>query len=122
MGYRSDVTVRCEEKAFQMFKEAWEKFDFKPHGIFESVEAGGYTYTLIWSCVKWYDDFEEVDGIMDVCYSLDEKNEDGYAYKMIEIGEDNATEEYANEVGYDVFADFYVVVDVNLPKDIREIE
>lgn len=27
MGYRSDVTIRCEEKAFQMFKTAYEVFD-----------------------------------------------------------------------------------------------
>ena len=37
MGYRSDVTIRCEEKAFQMFKTAWEKADFKPHRILESL-------------------------------------------------------------------------------------
>lgn len=122
MGYRSDVTVRCEEKAFQMFKEVWEREDFKPNRIFESGEDGNYTYTFVWNWVKWYDGFKEVDAIMDVCYTLDEKNEDGYAYKMIEIGEDNTTEEYSNEAGYDVFADFYVVVDVNLPSDIREIE
>lgn len=25
MGYYSEVTIRCEEKAFEMFKEAWKK-------------------------------------------------------------------------------------------------
>ena len=69
-----------------------------------------------------YREFEDVSEIMNVCYALNEKDEDGYAYKVIEIGEDNATEEYANEAGYEVFDDFYVVVDVNLPSDIREIE
>ena len=59
---------------------------------------------------------------MNVYYALDEKDGDGYAYKAIEIGEDNATREYANEAGYEVFDDFYVVIDVNLPSDIREIE
>ena len=122
MGYRSDVTIRCEEKAFQMFKTAWEKVDFKPHRILESGEDGNYTYILNWNWVKWYREFEDVSEIMKVCYELDEKDEDGYAYKVIEIGEDNATEEYANEAGYEVFDDFYVVVDVNLPSDIRELE
>ena len=122
MGYRSDVTIRCEKKAFQMFKTAWEKVDFKPHRILESGEDGNYTYILNWNWVKWYREFEEVSEIMNVCYALDEKDEEGYAYKVIEIGEDNATEEYANEAGYEVFDDFYVVVDVNLPSDIREIE
>ena len=122
MGYRSDVTIRCEEKAFQMFKTAWEKTDFKPHRILESGEDGNYTYILNWNWVKWYGEFEDVSEIMNVCYALDEKDEDGYAYKVIEIGEDNATEEYANEAGYEVFDNFYVVVDVNLPSDIREIE
>lgn len=122
MGYRSDVTIRCEEKAFQMFKNAWETVDFKPHRILESGEDGNYTYTLNWNWIKWYDGFEEVEAIMDVCRGLDDNEEMGYAYKFIEIGEDNATTEYANEVGYGVFEDFYVVVDVNLPDDIREIE
>ena len=122
MGFRSDVTIRCEEKAVNLFKEAWQKVDFKPHRFYVSGKDGNYTYTLNWNWVKWYDGFEEVDAIMDVCYTLDEKNEDGYAYKMIEIGEDNSTEVYMNELGSDVFSDFYVVVDVNLPSDIREIK
>lgn len=58
MGYRSDVTIRCEEKAFQMFKTAWEKADFKPHRILELGEDGNYTYILNWNWVKWYREFE----------------------------------------------------------------
>lgn len=123
MGYRSDVTIRCEEKAFQMFKTAWEKVDFKPHRIYESGEDGNYTYTLNWNWVKWYEGcFEEVDAIEAVCTSLNDNDEEGYAYKIIEIGEDNAIKEYANDSGYGVFEDFYVVIDVNLPLYIREIE
>lgn len=119
MGYRSDVTIRCEEKAVNLFKEAWQKVDFKPGKIYVSGEKGNCTYTLCWEWVKWYDGFEEVDAIMDVCNSLEGNNEDGYAYKLIEIGEDYATEERCNDTGNKVFADFYVITSVNLPDDKR---
>lgn len=121
MGYRSDVTIRCEEKAINLFKEAWQKVDFKPHRMYVSGEKGNCTYTLCWDSVKWYAGYEEVEAIMDVCNQLNEYVESGYAYKFIEVGEDNATEEYGNETGYDVFSDFYIVVDVNLPKDNRDL-
>lgn len=121
MGYRSDVTIRCEEKAYEMFKEAWEKVNFKPCRIYETNENGNHTYVLQWLCVKWYYDFDDVEAIMSVCELLNKNNEEGYAYKCIEIGEDNATDQYANEIGCEVFDDFYVVADVNLPSDIREI-
>lgn len=44
MGYRSDVIIRCEEKAFQMFETAWEEADFKPHRMLESGFNGGNYY------------------------------------------------------------------------------
>lgn len=122
MGYRSDVTIRCEERAFQEFKTAWEKVDFKPSTILKAREDGKYTYILEWEWVKWYQDFEEVEKITNVCRTLDGKNEDGYAYKFIRIGEDNATEEFGNETGLDEFSDFYVVVSVNLPKSTTRVE
>lgn len=122
MGYRSDVTIRCEEKAKDLFKEAWNKVGFAPDVIGMSGEVGNETYTLQWEWVKWYEGFEEVDAIMDVCKSLDENNEDGYAYKLIEIGEDYATEERCNDTGNKVFADFYVITSVNLPDDSRPFE
>lgn len=122
MGYRSDIAIRCEEKAFQEFKTAWEKVDFKPSTILSTEDDGNYTYILEWNWVKWYQDFEEVEKITEVCRTLDGKNEDGFAYKFIRIGEDNATEEFGNEVGYDVFSDFYVVVSVNQPKNTRRFE
>ena len=122
MGYRSDVTIRCEEKAKDLFKEAWSKVDFAPDVIGMSGEVGNETYTLNWEWVKWYGEFEEVDAIMDVCKSLDGNNEDGYAYKLIEIGEDYATEERCNDRGNEVFADFYVVASVNLSAECNKKE
>lgn len=121
MGYYSDVTIRCEEKAYEMFEEAWKKVDFKPYSVYEANENGNHTYVLQWIGVKWYYEFDEVEAIMSVCELLNKNNKEGYAYKCIEIGEDNATDEYANEIGLDVFEDFQVIVDVSLPSDIIEI-
>lgn len=121
MGYRSDVTIRCEEKAKDLFKDVWSEYDFAPDEICLSGEVGNETYTLKWEWVKWYEGFDEVDAIIGVCNSLEGDNEDGYAYKLIEICEDYATYERANDRGNEVFADFYVITSVNLPKDSRPL-
>ena len=112
---RKDVIIRCEVKAFQMFKDAWESVDFKPYKVLQSAEDGNYT--IKWNSIKWYRGFTDVDAIEKVCDILCDMNEEGYAYKKIHIGENNSTEEYSNTLGEDVFADFYVIVDVNLPTD-----
>ena len=44
MGYRSDVSIICKEKAFENFKKAWEEVDFKPDRILKNDDA----YFLIW--------------------------------------------------------------------------
>jgi hypothetical protein len=108
----------CEEHAFEMFKKAWEKADFKPYHIYQSGEDGNYHYILIWEWVEWYRGREGVEAITKVMDSLDEQEEkDGCAYKLIEIGEDNYTDERKNLRGQSEFEDFHVIVTVNLPKE-----
>lgn len=119
MGYRSDVTIMCEEKAYEMFKEAWGKVDFKPNHIYVSEKNN--QYTLQWNWVKWYEDYEQINEITKVMDNLDKhEEEEGHAYKIILIGEDNAIEERKNKGAWNAFEDF--VVDVNLPSDNKEIE
>ena len=67
MGYYSDVTIRCEEKAYEMFEEAWKKVDFKPCKVYETNESNNHTYVLQWIGVKWYYEFDEVELICTNC-------------------------------------------------------
>lgn len=114
MGYRSDVSIICKEKAFENFKKAWEEVDFRPDRILKNDDA----YFLIWEWVEWYEDYPDVDKIIEVMNDLDEQTDDEYGYSMIEIGEDNYTDERGNQD----FDGFYVVVQANVPEGMAEIE
>lgn len=114
MGYYSDVSIICKEKAFENFKKAWEEVDFRPDRILKNDDA----YFLIWEWVKWCDYYPEVQKIIEVMDKLDEQMDDEYGYSMIEIGEDN----YTNTRGNQTFERFYVVVQANVPEGMAEIE
>ena len=61
MGYRCEVAIKCEEKAFDLFQKAWQKVNFKPDKVF----TGNFNI-LYWARTKW-DGNEERDGpIQDV--------------------------------------------------------
>lgn len=124
MSYISNVIIQCEKKAYELFKEAWVRADFKPNSIFRSFSDGVELYTIKWKDVKWYDCFHDVGAITSVMDKLNEEYNDkeGYAYKCIKIGEDNATDERENEAAECVLKDFYVIVSVNLPEKYDIIE
>lgn len=125
MGYRSDVTICCEEEAYKIFQELIENggsTEYQPN-----VRKANNLYLIEYEWVKW-DYFTDEHKIL--C-SLNEKSEEGYAYKMIEIGEDNRTETTGNERGYEVFEEMceevilhlpeeYEAVSVHLPEDFSE--
>ena len=126
MGCKSNVTIQCKEKAFKLFKEAWESVSennyFKPNKVLKSDDI----YTFMWDCVKWYESFDDVTAITNVMNKLDDyeycKNEK-YAYKFIRLGEkygDIETRE--NEASWDELYDFYPIIEVNLPDVYEEIE
>lgn len=125
MGYYSDVTIRCEEEAYKEFKQTWKEQMFKPTRIYENKADGKTQYTVCWDGLKWYDYFPEVQAINEVMKWLDAEERcdtEGYGYKFIQIGEDNATVENWNERGDCIFTDFYIVIDLNLPSERIEIE
>lgn len=124
MGYRSDVTIMCESHAYEMFKNTWEKENLVPHHIYISGVDGERQYILRWEWVKWYECYSGVNAITEVMDKLDGYEyevKDGYAYSMIEIGEDCQVDRRSNERGIMSFEDFYVVLNVNLPSDSKEI-
>ena len=100
MGYRSVVGIKCEEKAFEKFKSAYEEQSFTPDKIYHNNEND--EFILVWDWVKWYDDFEEVQAIENVMdeldeYDIDKSTSDGMGYKMIRLGEsDEDVEERDN--------------------------
>lgn len=92
MGYYSDVTIRCEEKAFEMFKEAWKKAEMTPDKVLKTNDGTG-DYIIQWNMVRWDTDYPEVAAINDVIKKLNElqdpsdTKDEGLGYKFMRIGE-----------------------------------
>ena len=112
MGYRSDVKILCEPKAYQMIKDSMEEYNktqdsykFEPH---ELEQKGKFTL-LSWYSVKWYFNYEDVQSVESVLDKLKEEYSDteGYGFKKIEVGEDGETMERSNN--YDLDSYLYVM-------------
>lgn len=59
MGYRSEVAIKCEEKAYEKLMETCHNVNFMPDEIFKDEED----YILRWDWVKWYHDYYYVMAI-----------------------------------------------------------
>lgn len=92
MGYYSEVTIRCEEKAFEMFKEAWKKAEMTPDKVLKTNDGTG-DYIIQWNMVRWDTDYPEVAAINDVIKKLNElqdpsdTKDEGLGYKFMRVGE-----------------------------------
>lgn len=92
MGYYSEVTIRCEEKAFEMFKEAWKKAEMTPDKVLKTNDSTG-DYIIQWNMVRWDTDYPEVAAINDVIKKLNElqdpsdTKDEGLGYKFMRVGE-----------------------------------
>lgn len=108
MGYYSDVGIKCEEKAFEMFREAYKEHNFLPGYIYKTDDD---IYTLVWEYVKWYQGITCIDAITEVMNELDkiydqsEGDCEGYIYAFNRIGEDDTDLEH-RENSWDL--DFYI--------------
>lgn len=92
MAYYSEVTIRCEEKAFEMFKEAWKKVEMTPDKVLKTSDNTG-DYIIQWNMVRWDTDYPEVAAINDVIKKLNElqdpsdTKDEGLGYKFMRVGE-----------------------------------
>lgn len=108
MGYYSDVGIKCERKAFEMFREAYKEHNFLPGYIYKTDDD---IYTLVWELVKWYQGIPCIDAIIEVMNELDmiydesEGDCEGYIYAFNRIGEDDTDLEH-RENSWDL--DFYI--------------
>lgn len=90
MGYHSEVAIRCQDKAFEMFKEAWSKFKFIPDKIYHHKDD----HLIYWDYVKWYEDYPDVSAIENIMSELnklsnDEAIEKKMGYRFMRLGEDD---------------------------------
>ena len=113
MGFRSNVYIKCEEKAFELFKDAFSKAEQNPDSL-EKTENDIYKFS--WNWIKWnqyYGDIQVFEDILSQLCSEEFDLLEGYAFKAIWIHEDDSTEIRMNSSGDNAFEDFYITVDVS---------
>lgn len=121
MGYRSEVAIKCEEKAYEMLRETCQKVDLMPDKIFKD----GDEYIFYWGWIKWYGEYEDVAAIENTLNKLDELQEPsdyetiGYGYKFMRIGEnDDDVETRENDYGIEL----WMIRKIDIPDGLEEIK
>lgn len=119
MGYRSEVAIKCEEKAYELFKQVFteEELYIAPDKIYKD----GDDYILYWDWIKWYEEYDGVKAIEDVMLDLDDHgNKDGgYGYKFMRLGEDDEdTETSSND--WDI--ELWMIRKIDIPDGLEEVK
>ena len=120
MGYRSEVAIKCQPKAWIELEKTIRKHGFIPDRVFRTQY--GYT-SVYWDCVKWYECFPEVAEINALLDDFDIRHDigkpDELGYHFIRIGEDfEDVESKCND--YDV--EQYIIRSIDLDYCGTEIQ
>lgn len=120
MGYRSEVAIKCEEKAFEMIKEACYKVEVVPDKVYKEDNC----YILWWSWIKWddwYDDILEIETVLKELDKLKDPLETGtgYGYKFIRIGENDDDVETKDN---DWNIELWMIRKIDIQEGLEEIE
>lgn len=108
MGYRSDVILFMQEKAYNKLIEICKEMKFEPDYVYYNEVENNYKVN--WDWVKWYADFPEVNAIEKLLTSFAEKDKDsGYDFKKFIVGEDECYEE---ETHGDTFNDIFIKIEI----------
>lgn len=113
MGYRSEVAIKCEELAFEKFREVYTNAQFVPDKVYKDGEY----FILYW--VKWCDMFDEVSSIEHAMFELDQiEDPNGYGYIYIRIGEcyDDVETKTNN---YDIT--LQIICKIDIPDNVEQI-
>ena len=114
MGYRSDVGIMCQPKAYEMFKKEFNVIC--PHKV---LQRGDY-HLLIWDWVMWYSEFDDVAKANEIMAELNDRDhEDGYGYKFLRIGEED-TDVDSRTNNYEV--ELWMRREIDIPRDFEEID
>lgn len=113
MGYRSDVGIMCQPKAYEMFKKEFDLIG--PHKVLQRDDY----HLLLWEWVKWYSDFDDVAKVEEIMAQLEEHyDEDGYGYKFLRLGEDDTDVEFRTN-NFEV--ELWMIREIDIPKGFDEV-
>lgn len=120
MGYRSEVGIKCEEKAYEMLKETCHKINYMPDKIYKE----GDLYILWWDAIKWYEEYKDIAAIVNTLDKLDELQDPndyettGHGYKFIRLGENDDDVE-TRENDWDI--ELWMLRKIDIPDGLEEI-
>lgn len=113
MGYRSDVGIMCQPKAYEMFKKEFDTIS--PHKILQRDDY----HLLIWEWIKWYPDYEDIAKVEEIMDELgDHEDENGYGYKFLRLGE-NDTDVEVRTNNFNV--ELWMIREIEIPKGFEEV-
>lgn len=113
MGYRSDVGIMCQPKAYEMFKKEFNVIC--PHKV---LQRGDY-HLLIWNWKPWSDYFDDVAKVEEIMNELGEhEDEDGYGYKFLRIGEDDTDVE---DITNNCEVELWMRREIEIPKGFEKV-
>ena len=128
MGYRSEVAISVLEKDFNKFvkgldiEEDKDVLDLLKYG---NIRKSGKVITLYWDDVKWYEEYSDVNKIMNW---LDKLADNDSPAKFVRIGEDQEDIEvkeycnnYNNDEAWTVIDSIYPVKYISVPEDYEKI-
>lgn len=120
MGYRSEVAIKCEEKAYEKLMETCHNVNFMPDEIFKDEED----YILRWDWIKWNQDYDYIMAIESVLDTFDNlyaygDGIPGYAYKFMRIGEDDCDVE-VRQNSWDI--ELWMVRKIDIPEGLTRID
>ena len=115
MGYRSEVAIKCEEKAYEMLRETCNQVRLIPDAIYKDEEY----FIFYWDWIKWYDTYYEIIAIENTMSKLDDLgNEPGYGYRFMRLGEDD-TDVETRQNNYDI--ELWMIRKIDIPEGLEEI-
>ena len=121
MGYRSEVAIKCKEKAFDMLIDTCKETGLMPDTVYKDCDD----FLLYWDWIKWYNDYNDVAAIentldkLDELHDHDDDQETGYGYKFMRIGEDDGDVE-TRENDWDI--ELWMVRKIDIPDGLEIIE
>jgi len=84
MGYRSDAVLRVRKEHYEGLLEGAPDKEF-----LTPSSDDGYIVTVVWNSVKWYDEFPEIEHIME---SMENLPNDDYGFMRLGERDDDVEE------------------------------
>jgi hypothetical protein len=110
----SKVTIKCECKAYEVFKNACKEINLIPDKVYKDKEN---EYLICWDWLKW--DSND-NSIIQVMKYLDNEmcNKKDYGYKFIRMGEEIGD----IEIRQNSHLEIAIIREFILPNGLQEIE